>query len=229
MKFWRRYWYDIGGVLFVALAFFMGFWGSIFSHIQVILVFSFMAMLVHQFEEYALPGGFPSITNIVMFGEKKAPDRYPLNANQCWISNVLLTYPFYIVPVFLPNLIWLGLAQVMLGMIQIFAHGIVVNLKLKSPYNPGLGATLFLQLPLGIYYIWYVATNHLASLGTYGIGLVGAILAGVVLFGLPIRLLATNRASTYPFAEAEMYGFARDKVERIRNSQTDKDPGGPAQ
>ena len=27
MKFWRRYWYLIGGVLFVFLSFFMGLWG----------------------------------------------------------------------------------------------------------------------------------------------------------------------------------------------------------
>ena len=202
----------------MALSFFMGFWGSIFSHIQVILIFSFMAMLVHQFEEYALPGGFPSITNIATFGEKEAPDRYPLNANQCWISNVFLTYPFYVIPVFFPDLIWLGLAQIMLGLIQVPAHGIAVNIRLKSLYNPGLGATLFLQLPLGVYYIWYVATNHLASTGTYVIGLIGAILAGMVLFALPIRLLATNRESKYPFAEAEMYGFAKEKIEKIRIS-----------
>ncbi len=218
MKFWRRNWYYIGGILFIALSFFMGFWGNLFSRVQVILIFSFMAMLVHQFEEYALPGGFPSITNIVMFGEKKAPDRYPLNANQCWISNVLLTYPFYIIPVFFPELIWLGLAQVMLAMVQIFAHGIVENLKLKSIYNPGLGATVFLQLPIGAYYIWYVATNHLASAGTYIFGLLGAILAGLLLFAIPIRVLAMNRASRYPFAEAEMYGFAKNQVEQIKNS-----------
>jgi hypothetical protein len=217
MKFWRRNWYYIGGVLFVALAFFMGFWGSLFSRIQVILIFSFMAMLVHQFEEYAFPGGFPGITNIVMMGEKKVPDRYPLNANQCWISNVFLTYPFYIVPVFFPNLIWLGLAQVMLGMLQIIAHGIIENMRLKSLYNPGLGATVFLQLPLGIYFIWYVATNHLASTGTYILGFVGAIIALVLLFLLPISLMA-SRESKYPFAEAEMYGFAKEKVVKIRNS-----------
>jgi hypothetical protein len=217
MKFYRRNWYYIGGGLFVALAFFMGFWGSLFSRIQVILIFSFMAMLVHQFEEYAFPGGFPGITNIVMMGEKKVPDRYPLNANQCWISNVFLTYPFYIVPVFFPNLIWLGLAQVMLGMLQIIAHGIIENMRLKSLYNPGLGATVFLQLPLGIYFIWYVATNHLASTGTYILGFVGAIIALVLLFLLPISLMA-SRESKYPFAEAEMYGFAKEKVVKIRNS-----------
>ena len=142
---------------------------------------------------------------------------HTLNANQCWISNVFLTYPFYIVPVFFPNLIWLGLAQVMLGMLQIIAHGIIENMRLKSLYNPGLGATVFLQLPLGIYFIWYVATNHLASTGTYILGFVGAIIALVLLFLLPIRLMA-SRESKYPFAEAEMYGFAKEKVVKIRNS-----------
>ena len=217
MKFWRRNWYYIGGILFVALSFFMGFWGSIFSRIQVILIFSFMAMLVHQFEEYAFPGGFPSISNIAMMGEKKVPERYPLNANQCFISNVFLTYPFYIIPVFFPNVIWLGLAQVMLGMFQLIAHGIVVNIRLKSPYNPGLGAVVFLHMPIGIYYIWYVTTNHLASMGDLIIGIFACIVAAIILFLLPIRLLR-SRQSKYPFAEAEMYGYAKAKVEKIRNS-----------
>jgi len=217
MKFWRRNWYYIGGVLFVALSFFMGFWGSLFSRIQVILVFSFMAMLVHQFEEYALPGGFPSITNIAVMGEKKVPERYPLNANQCFISNVFLTYPFYIIPVFFPHVIWLGLAQVFLGMFQLLAHGVAVNIKLKSLYNPGLGAVVFLHMPIGIYYIWYVTTNHLASPSDFVFGVIGFIAGAALLFLLPIRLLA-NKESKYPFAEAEVYGFARAKIEKIRNS-----------
>ena len=59
MRFWRRNWYYIGGILFVFLAFGMGLWGSgHLSRLQVILVFSWMGMLMHQFEEYAFPGGF---------------------------------------------------------------------------------------------------------------------------------------------------------------------------
>ena len=64
MKFYRRNWYYIGGILFVALSFLMGFWGSNISPIQLILIYSFMALLVHQFEEYAWPGGFPAVMNI---------------------------------------------------------------------------------------------------------------------------------------------------------------------
>ena len=217
MTFYRRNWYYIGGILFVALSYVMGFWGNDFSRIQVILMCSFMAMLAHQVEEYAYPGGFPSIANIAMFGEKNVPDRYPLNANQCLISNVFLTYPFYLAAIFLPNIIWLGLAQVGLGLFQILAHGIVVNIRLRSLYNPGLATAVFLFLPIGIYYIWYVSTNHLASTGDVVLGVIATILAAIVLFLLPILLLR-SKESKYPFAEAEMYGFAKQKVAKIRNA-----------
>lgn len=217
MTFYRRNWYYMGAILFVALSYVMGFWESHFSPIQVILMFSFLAMLAHQVEEYAYPGGFPSIANIAMFGEKNVPDRYPLNANQCLISNVFLTYPFYLAAIFLPQVIWLGLAQVGLGLFQILAHGIVVNIRLKSLYNPGLATAVFLFLPIGIYYIWYVTTNHLASTGDVIFGVIATILAAIVLFLLPILLLR-SKESKYPFAEAEMYGFAKQKVANIRNA-----------
>jgi len=217
MTFYRRNWYYMGAILFVALSFLMGFWGSNFSRIQVILIFSFMAMLAHQFEEYAYPGGFPAIANIAMFGEKNVPERYPLNANQCLISNVFLTYPFYIAAIFLPNIIWLGLAQVGLGLFQLLAHGIVVPVRLRSLYNPGLATVVFLFCPIGIYYIWYVTTNHLASTGDVVLGVIATILAAIVLFLLPILLLR-SKESKYPFAEAEMYGFAKQKVANIRNA-----------
>ena len=72
MKFWRRYWYLIGGVLFVFLAFFMGLWGcGNLPRIQTILIFSWMAMLVHQMEEYAFPGGMPLLPTWLLFGKKK--------------------------------------------------------------------------------------------------------------------------------------------------------------
>ena len=217
MNFYRHNWYFIGAILFVALSFFMGFWGSLFSRIQVILIYSFMALLVHQFEEYAYPGGFPAIFNIAVLGEKKVPERYPLNANQCLITNVFLAYPFYIAAIFLPNMIWLGLAQVLFGMFQLIVHGIVINVRLKSLYNPGLAAVVFLHWPIGIYYIWYVTTNHLASTGDFVIGFIVTIIAAIVTVILPLRLSA-SKESKYPFSEAEMGGFAKQKVEKIRNS-----------
>jgi len=217
MEFYRHKWYYIGGILFVALAFSMGFWGNGFSHIQVILIYSFMALLVHQFEEYACPGGFPAIFNIAVLGEKKVPERYPLNTNQCLITNVFLAYPFYIAAVIFPNLVWLGLAQVLFGMLQLVVHGVITNIKLKSIYNPGLAAVVFLHWPIGIYYIWYVAANNLASTRDFIIGPIATDIAAIVMILLPMKLMGSKEPK-YPFAETEMGGFAQQKVERIRKS-----------
>jgi hypothetical protein len=208
MNYYRHHWYYVGGVLFVALSFFMGFWGTWFSQIQVILIFSFMAMLLHQFEEYALPGGFPTVTNMLVFGEKDIPDRYPLNANQCMISNVFLTYPFFVCAIVFPNLIWLGLAQVGLGLFQVLAHGILTPIRIGSIYNPGFGTTVLLFCPIGIYYIWYVSFHGLASTSDFVLGAVATLGAVLALFVLPIVVLR-SRNSKYPFNEAEMGRYAQ--------------------
>jgi len=149
-----------------------------------------------------------------MMGQKKLFDRYPLNANQCLISNVFLTYPFYLVAVFFPNLAWLGFGQVLAGMLQFPAHAIVMNIRLKSIYNPGVFSATFLQIPIGIYYIWYVTVNNLAGPADFAIGSAVGVLGLVVLFGLPIALMR-DKNSRYPFEPDEWYGFAEAKVRRI--------------
>ncbi|MCC8022919.1 MAG: HXXEE domain-containing protein [Clostridiales bacterium] len=216
MNYYRRHWYDIGGIFFVALAFIMGFWGGEFSRLQVILIYSFMALLVHQIEEYAWPGGFPAIYNIAVAKEKAAPDRYPLNANQCMITNGLIKV-FYLTAILLPDVIWLGFAQVLFGMLQFFAHGLLINIRLKSFYNPGLASVIFLHLPIGIYYIRYTMEHDLIQSGAIILGILAASAAGALTAALPILLLR-DRASKYPFTEDEMNGYAKDKLDRIRKS-----------
>ena len=215
LKIWRNNWYWFGGILFVALSFFMGFWGiRLLSQIQVIMVFSFMAMLVHQVEEYGWPGGFPAITNIINFGETKNPDRYPFNQNLCFVDNVFTTYTFYIVPIFFPHLIWLALAQTLAALIQLPAHGIIANIRIKGFYNPGLAATVFLQVPLAIYMIRYVSTNGLATGWDFVFGAIGGIVGYALCFGVPVMLMR-NRNSKYPFSEKEMFGYAGEKARKI--------------
>jgi len=197
------------------LSYAMAFWGvEHLSHRRVILIFSFMAMLVHQVEEYGWPGGFPSITNIIVFGEKRDYDRYPFNQRLCFIDNVFTTYAFYIIPIFLPDVAWLGLAQVIAGLYQLPAHGIAVNLRLKSLYNPGLAATLFLQTPLAVYYIWYMSTNNLATGMDFLLGTVGGLVGLALSFGLPV-LLMRDRNSKYPFAAEELFGYAEQKAKAM--------------
>lgn len=219
MKFWRRYWYLIGGVLFVFLAFFMGLWGCAhLEPIQTILIFSWMAMLIHQVEEYGFPGGMPSITNMAAFREKEAPDRYPFNAQQCWICNVFFCYTFYILAICFPHVIWLGASQVLCVLVQLAAHGFLINYSLKSWYNPGLGSTVFLQIPVAVWYIWYVLANLPEKSMELWVGIPGAIIAMLIVFIVPVFILRT-RNSGYPFQQDEMYGYAKEKVLSLYHSK----------
>ncbi|MEZ4519645.1 MAG: HXXEE domain-containing protein [Chloroflexota bacterium] len=205
-KSYIRNWYYIGGILFVALSFIVGFFGEVFNPLSRILTLSFMALLVHQFEEYALPGGFPAVFNIAWMGEKEYADRYPLNRQSSFIVNVVGGYPFYILAILFPNLIWLGLAQVLFGMLQFVIHGIVINMKMKSWYNPGLASVVFLHWPIGIYYIWYVYAHDLIQPWYWLAGIGLALLAAMVLILLPIQLLKDEN-SEYAFSAEEMARF----------------------
>lgn len=135
-----------------ALSFFMVFYGSLFGQIQRTLIANLMTLAIHQFEEYVLPGGAPLIINAAMYGEKKLYDRYPGNKQSCMLVNIL-AYPFFILPILFPDLIWLGLAQIYFGLFQVVGHGGVMNIKSKGWYNSGLATAVLLHLPIGIRYI----------------------------------------------------------------------------
>lgn len=215
MTFWRKNWYYIGGILFVLLAFVMGLWGSSrMSQIQVILVYSWMGMLMHQFEEYAYPGGFPIISNMAGLGELEHPERYPLNARQSFLSNVIFCYLSYIIPILFPHLIWMGASSVLAGVWQLPGHGIAMNIRLKSKYNPGLASTALLQTPVAIYYIWYVVHYMPEQAGQLWWGIPGSLVMLFLTFIVPI-LFMKDRDSKYPFDDRELYGYNKEHVMRL--------------
>ena len=99
------------------------------------------------------PGGEPWIINEVMQPKGNLPDRYPLNQNNAFVINVPLAYSFYLLPVFFPEAVWVGLAPFLFGFGQFVGHGIANNRKLKSMYNPGLAAVVLGHVPLGLWYL----------------------------------------------------------------------------
>jgi len=100
---------------------------------QKLLALNFIVLILHQFEEYAWPGGFPWICNEVLTPKPAGPpDRYPLNQNNAAFINVP-AWVFYLVPVLLPGVIWLGTGQMLFGLVgQVIVHGVIINSKLKT-------------------------------------------------------------------------------------------------
>ncbi len=216
LKFYIKNWYYFGAVLFVALAYIIGFFGEVINPLQKILILSFMALLVHQFEEYGLPGGFPAIMNSIISEEMEAPDRFPLNQKNVTVVNTIGAYSFYIIPIFLPNLIWFGLAQILFGMVQVLMHGIIINVKMKTFYNPGMGAVVFLHWPIGIYYIWYIYANGLVQALDWIVAIACVVAAVIFIVVLPVRLLQ-DKNSEYPFSKEEMERFhMKEKLVKLQ-------------
>lgn len=219
MKIFRlvsKYWYYAGGILFVVLAFLVGFSGEALDPLRRILLLSFMALLIHQFEEYALPGGFPAVFNVALAREKEFPDRRPLNRKSSVVVNVIGGYLFYTLPILFPGAIWLGLAQVLTGMSQFIIHGIIINSRMKSVYNPGLGSVIFLHWPIGLYYIWYITTHGFAQPWDWVAGVVCTVLAALLIIMLPVRAFANNLKPEYAFSAEEMGRFrVKEKMDRL--------------
>ncbi len=203
MRFVRRHWYTLG--LPIAIVAVVCASVGDLTRVQWILLLNFVALLLHQFEEYAWPGGEPWIINEVMQPKGSRPDRYPLNQNNAFVINVPLAWSFYLLPVFFPAAVWVGLAPVMFGFGQFVGHGIANNRKLKAVYNPGLAAVVFGHLPLGV---WYLREVHTSGRDWAFAIIYVALFIVVGMLKLGYGLLA-NEHSKYPFAPEEMDRFGR--------------------
>lgn len=216
MKAIRRHWYNIGGIIAVLSAILLIFIWNDLAVLQRLLFLNFIAILIHQFEEYSIPGGEPAIMNLVI-QPSTTPNRYPLNQNSAMIINILAAYPFYLIPVFFPDKIWLGIAPTLFGILQFGIHGIVTPKKLGQFYNPGLGAVLLLHFPIGAYYFHYIVGNDLATMWDWLLGVV--YMAGFTYFSL-VKMTYTwlaDKNSPYPFSEEEMKRFnVQEKLDRLK-------------
>jgi hypothetical protein len=87
MRFLRRHWYSVG-LVWAVIAIAWALLGSV-PTVQMILLLNFAALMLHQFEEYGWPGGFPWIHNQVVMASEGPVDRYPLNQNNALFINVV--------------------------------------------------------------------------------------------------------------------------------------------
>lgn len=219
MNFYRNNWYKLTFIVFILLSFFMGFWGvNKFTPIQKILIFSFMALLVHQFEEYVLPGGGPVVINKGNFGEKVNFRKFPGNMQSSMIVNNL-AYILYISAIIWPQLTWLGLSTMFFNLFQLVGHGIKMNRGMKAWYNPGLASVVFLFVPISIYYIIFIVNNQLVTGLDWFLGAITFILATIITTILPVQILKDTN-SPYPIPEHQVE--CCDKVQAFASLERKK-------
>ena len=224
-KFFTRHWHDIGlGPAVVAGAYLLLNWDDL-DVLQRLVILNFIVVLLHQFEEYSWPGGFSAVANVV-FLRLAGISRYfkPLNQLSSAVANVTFAYVFYLLPVFFPHTIWLGLATVIVGaVLQVIGHAVIVNYQLRSLYSPGVATAVFGWLPLGVIYVYYVEKNNLASGWDWLAAVVYMIVAMVLIFYVIEQRIFGGENPAYPFEQDEMERFhIREKFETARRTREEK-------
>lgn len=109
LGFWRRNWYWLGVIpATLSLVWLLLQWSQI-DWLQRLVTLNFIMMLLHEFEEYGWPGGFPLIMNGAI-RKSDIPDRYPLSQLTTACNNFAIAYGFYGVAALFPDVYGLGIA-----------------------------------------------------------------------------------------------------------------------
>lgn len=194
MRWYRDHWFLVGGILFVIEAYILAIWGEEMDMLLKFMIMSVMALHVHQFEEYAIPGGFPIFNNIAFMGEKELPDRVPLSKKGAFVCNVCCMYPVYLLALIFHQYIWVGLCIMLFGVAQFLVHGVMINRKAGTVYNPGLASVILLFFSLCIAYIIYIYTNFTVHWWDWALAIGCIPIVGFVCLMLPMKKISDRNA-----------------------------------
>ncbi|PTD93344.1 hypothetical protein C9439_08000 [archaeon SCG-AAA382B04] len=144
---------------------------------------------LHQFEEYIYPGGFMEYFNIKVLSSNRKD--WPITKKDTFWINIPITFIGFPVSAILAGLIdiSIGIWTAYFSIINALSH---LGMFFRGGYNPGLVASVSLNIPVGVYTIYYFATSQLISLNSHIIGVSIAIAIQVILMIWGLKFLKTK-------------------------------------
>lgn len=151
----------------------------------------------HEFEEYVCPGGFLSFFNQGPLGSTR-PDKPLTKAGSFWI-NIPLMYVLLPLSGVMSHYFgsdW-GFWIAYYSTLNASAH-VVMFFIFGRKYNPGLVASILVNIPLGIYTIWYFLSNGLVSTEVNILSIIVGIIAqaSMMVYGFAY-LVPTSKKEGY--------------------------------
>lgn len=111
----------------------------------------FIALVLHQFEEYVRPGGFTEFYNHQIY--RRSPlTQHPLGPFGVYSVNIFWGWGLYGIVCFIPNLALLGIGLAVVHLVNGGAH-LALSIKMKA-YNPGVVSGVVLLFSTGIWAVW---------------------------------------------------------------------------
>jgi hypothetical protein len=125
----------------------------------------FPIYLLHEFEEHAYPGGFKNFVNHEVFGISGAVDM-PLNDKNIFWINIPAIWILFPLGAILAQQVNPSIGAILpyFGLFNATIH--IIALIVKRKYNPGLGASIILNYPTGIYTLIVMHQHQLLTLST---------------------------------------------------------------
>lgn len=118
-----------------------------------VLLASTVMLLLHFYEEFGVPGGFPLMgVRIMLRSDEPDKTKWDCNNLNCMFGNWLALFMMYLLPLILPGVRFLIVAAMFLSCAELVMHLILFNVKQKSLYNPGLITGVFGLAPIAAYY-----------------------------------------------------------------------------
>ena len=129
----------------------------------------------HEFEEYVCPGGFLDFFNRNMMGSTRG-DKPLDKVGSFWI-NIPLVYILMPAAGLMAHFLGIewGLWTAYFSFLNAFAH-VVMFFLFGRKYNPGLVVSILLNIPFGVYTVYYFLSNHLVSTGAN----IASIIFGII-------------------------------------------------
>ena len=119
---------------------------------------------LHQFEEYVFPGGFLETFNKKVLGSNE--NEWPISKRAAlWINIPIIFIAFPLSAILAGTVdISIGIWTAYFSILNAASHAGMFVIKWK--YNPGFFISAFLNIPVGVFTVWYFYSNNVIS--TFG-------------------------------------------------------------
>ena len=129
--------------------------------VQKCLLGAITFMLLHFFEEFGYPGGFPLLgMKVMMNSDEMDSTKWNCNNLNSMFGNWSALFLLYVIPLILPKVRFLTLSAMMFLFAEVFMHLILFPIKLKTFYNAGQITAVFGMGVIGCYYFTTVFNSQ---------------------------------------------------------------------
>ncbi len=204
MKNIINHWYDVSvflAGLTALLAVFLPL-----GTVQKYLLAAIVIMLLHFFEEFGFPGGFPLMgMQALMHSDETDSTKWDCNNLSSMFGNWGFLLLLYVLPLLLPDVRFLTLSAMLFLFMEVLMHLVFFPLRLKTFYNAGQVTAV---LGLGVIGCHYFLTAFDArAFAWYDWPLAVVWFVAVFLFSFRSKLYwGLGRKAGYALTEQTAYG-----------------------